>query len=471
MIVNSNRRDFLKSAGGLGVAALGMSGMLKVAGASKRPNFVIIFLDDSGYADFRPFGKPNYPTPNVQRLAGRGCSFSNFHVPQAVCSASRSALLSGCYPDRTGIVGAHAPGARGLEPKFSTLGEGLKAAGYRTAVFGKWHIGDQPDTRPPARGFDESCGLMYSNDMWEFHPQNPKAYRQFPLHFWENGKIKIERVTPQEQPMLTTWYTEHAIDFIQRNRNNPFLLYVPHSMPHVPLFCSDKFRGKSKAGLYGDVMMEIDWSVGEIVKSLKSAGVEDNTMVFLTSDNGPWSSYGNHAGRTPFREAKATGFDGGTRSACIIRYPGQIKAGSFSKVMFCSVDLLPTIAHLAGAALPKDPIDGKNVWDLMRGKPGATNPHEYYPFSTGRTFEGVFSGDGRWKLHLPHEYRTLVEAGKDGMPGKYRQASIDLSLFDMQEDPFETTNVIGKYPEVATKLKMYAERHKQEFYSSASARQ
>ncbi len=312
---------------------------------------------------------------------------------------------------------------------------------------------------------------MYSNDMWEFHPQNPEAYRQFPLHFWENGKIKIERVTPQEQPMLTTWYTEHAIDFIQRNKDNPFLLYVPHSMPHVPLFRSDKFRGKSGAGVYGDVMMEIDWSVGEIMKSLKSAGVEDRTMVFLTSDNGPWTSYGNHAGKTPFREAKATGFDGGTRSACIIRYPGQIKAGSFSKAMFCSVDLLPTIAHLAGAALPKNPIDGKNVWDLMRGKPGSPNPHEYYPFSTGRIFEGVFSADGRWKLHLPHEYRTLVVAGEDGMPGKYRQASIDLSLFDMQKDPLETTNVIDKYPEVATKLKMYAESHKREFYSSASARQ
>jgi arylsulfatase A len=466
LIMDTNRRDFLKSAGGFGAAALGMSGVLKAAANSKGPNFVIIFLDDSGYADFRPFGKPNYPTPNVQQLASQGCSFTNFHVPQAICSASRSALLSGCYPGRTGVVGAHSPGARGLDPKFATMGEVLKGAGYRTAVFGKWHIGDQPDTRPPARGFDESCGLMYSNDMWEFHPQNPDAYRKFPLHFWENGKIKIERVTPKDQPMLTTWYTEHAADFIRRNKSNPFLLYVPHSMPHVPLFCSEKFRGKSGAGLYGDVMMEIDWSVAQIMKSLKSAGVEDNTVVLMTSDNGPWISYGNHAGKTPFREAKGTGFDGGTRSSCIVRYPGQIKAGSFSKTMFCSVDLLPTFAHLAGATLPKNPIDGKNVWDLLLGKPGAKNPHEYYPFSTGRNFEGVFSADGRWKLHLPHNYRTLVKAGKDGMPGEYKQASIGLSLFDMEKDPYETTNVIDKYPEVATRLKMYAERHKREFYSS-----
>jgi arylsulfatase A len=464
MNTNLNRRDFLRSAG-LGAAALGMPGMLPAAGKGKTPNFVIIFLDDSGYSDFRPFGNPAYPTPNVERLAGQGCRFNNFYVPQAVCSASRSALLSGCYPGRTKVFGAHPPGGRGLDPKFATMGEVLKAGGYRTAVFGKWHIGDQPDTRPPARGFDESCGLMYSNDMWEFHPENPKAYSKFPLHFWENGQVKIERVTKEHQPMLTTWYTEHAVDFIQRNKSNPFLLYVPQSMPHVPLFRSEKFKDKSGAGVYGDVMMEIDWSVGEIAKALKSAGVEDNTLVIMTSDNGPWISYGNHAGKTPFREAKGTGFDGGTRSACIMRYPGRIKAGSVSKRALCSVDLLPTIAHLAGAGLPKNPIDGRNLWDLISGKRGAVNPHEFYPFCTGPNFEGVISGDGRWKLHLPHEYRTLVEAGRDGAAGKYRQATIELSLFDMEKDPLETTNVIGKFPEVAARLRGYAERHRQEFYS------
>ena len=463
MNANLNRRDFLRSAG-LGAAALGMPGMLPAAGKGKPPNFVIIFLDDSGYSDFRPFGKPAYPTPNVERLAGQGCRFNNFYVPQAVCSASRSALLSGCYPGRTKVFGAHPPGARGLDPKFATLGQVLKGGGYRTAVFGKWHIGDQPDTRPPARGFDESCGLMYSNDMWEFHPENPKAYSKFPLHFWENGTVKIERMTKEHQPMLTTWYTEHAVDFIQRNKSNPFLLYVPQSMPHVPLFRSEKFKDKSGAGVYGDVMMEIDWSVGEIAKSLKSAGVENNTLVIMTSDNGPWISYGNHAGKTPYREAKGTGLDGGTRSACLMRYPGRIKAGSVSNRALCSVDLLPTIAHLAGAALPKNPIDGRNLWDLISGKRGAVNPHEFYPFCTGPNFEGVISGDGRWKLHLPHEYRTLVEAGRDGAAGKYRQAAIELSLFDMERDPLETTNVIAKFPEVAARLKGYAEQHRREFY-------
>lgn len=454
-----SRRDFLVSG-----ASLALPGLLRGAD-SPPPNFVIIFLDDSGWSDFRPFGKTAYPTPNVERLASEGCRFNNFYVPQAVCSASRSALLSGCYPGRTKVFGAHGPRARGLDPSFATMGQVLKAKGYRTAVFGKWHIGDQPDTRPPARGFDESCGLMYSNDMWEFHPENPSAYSKFPLQFWENGEIKIERVTAEHQPMLTTWYTEHAVDFIGRNKANPFLLYVPHSMPHVPIFRSEKFKGKSGAGVYGDVMMEIDWSVGEIVKALKSAGVEENTMVIMTSDNGPWVSYGNHAGKTPYREAKATGFDGGTRSACIMRYPGKIKAGSTSTRTLCTVDLLPTIANLAGAPLPKNTIDGKNVWDLIIGKPGAVNPHDYYPFCTGAVFEGVISGDGRWKLHVPHAYRTLVEAGNDGKAGKYRQEKIELSLFDMEKDPLETTNVIEKFPEVAARMQGYAEQHRKEFYT------
>ena len=464
--MKTNRREFLQRSG-LGIAGLTLASRLAGQQREKKPNFVIIFLDDSGYSDFRPFGAPEYPTPNVQQLAGEGCRFTNFYVPQAVCSASRSALLSGCYPGRTKVFGAHGPRARGLEPTFATMGEELKTAGYKTAVFGKWHIGDQPETRPPARGFDESCGLMYSNDMWEFHPENPQAYAKYPLQFWENGKIEVERVTKEHQPFLTRWYTEHAVDFISRNRSNPFLLYVPHSMPHVPLFCSDRFKGKSGAGLYGDVMMEIDWSVGEIMKSLKSAGVEDNTLVVMTSDNGPWISYGNHAGKTPFREAKGTGFDGGIRSACIMRYPGKIKAGEVSKRAFGTIDLMPTIAKLAGAGPPKNPVDGKDVWDLISGKPGAVNPHRYYAFSTGRNFEGVISGDGRWKLHVPHEYRTLIEAGRDGAAGKYRQAGIELSLFDMEGDPRETTNVIEKFPDVAERMKGYADEHMREFYAGA----
>jgi arylsulfatase A len=454
-----SRRKFLQTSG------LGLAGLAAQAAETRRPNFVIILLDDAGYADFHPFAKPNYPTPNVAQLAREGCRFTNFYVPQAVCSASRSALLSGCYPCRTKVFGALGPRARGLDPSFATMGNVLQSAGYKTAAFGKWHIGDHDDTRPPARGFDESCGIMYSNDMWEYHPQNPQAYAKYPLQYWNDGKITIERVTPDHQQHFTTWLTERAVDFIHRRKNDPFLLYVAHPMPHVPLFCSDRFRGKSGKGLYADVIMELDWSVGEINKALKKADVDKNTILVLTSDNGPWTSYGNHAGKTPYREAKGTGFDGGLRSPCIVKAPGQIQAGSVSSRAWCTIDLLPTFAYLAGAALPQNPVDGKNVWDLVTGKPSARNPHEYYPFSTGPNFEGVLSGDGKWKLHLPHTYRVLVAAGNNGAPGSYRQEQIGLCLFDMEKDPYETTNVADRYPSVATHLQQLAERHRLTYYT------
>ncbi len=430
-----------------------------------RPNAVIIFLDDSGWADFEPFGEVVLETPNVTKLASEGCAYYNFYVPQAVCSASRSALLSGCFPGRTGVFGAHAPDAWGLDTSFATIGEVFSKAGYATAAFGKWHCGDQPETRSYSRGFDETCGLMYSNDMWKYHPERAGYWGQWPLKFWENGKVIIEDVEKEDQKNLTRWYTEHAVDFIQRHRDAPFLLYVPHSMPHVPLFCSDEFEGKSGKGLYWDVLLEVDWSVGQITTALKECGIDKNTIVILTSDNGPWISYGNHAGITPFREAKGTSFDGGVRSACIIKYPGRIKAGVISSRTFGSVDLLPTLCYLAGVPLPENEIDGKNVWDLVTGKPEAVNPHTYYAFSNGSNFEGVMSGDGRWKLHLPHEYRSLVEAGKDGMAGKYEMLSIDTALFDMQEDPYETKNVMEDNPEIAGELIKLAELHKQKFYS------
>ena len=463
MSVTQSRRHFLKT--------LALSPVLYYSwGCTRRqrysgpPNIVIIFLDDSGWADFRPFGNPEYLTPHVLQLAREGCRFSQFYVPQAVCSASRAALLTGCYPGRTKVFGALPPEARGLDPQYATLGEVLKARGYRTAVFGKWHVGDQPETRPLARGFDENCGLMYSNDMWKYHPSNPEYWGQWTLKYWENGKIKIDALTPDDQPMLTTWYTEHAVDFINRNTKDPFFLYVPHSMPHVPIFCSDKFKGRSELGLYADVIMEIDWSVGQIIAALAENGLEENTVVIFSSDNGPWISYGNHAGKTPFREAKATTFDGGVRSACIIKYPKEIRAGAVSENVFCSIDILPTVCHLSGAELPDNEIDGKNVWDLVVGKKDARNPHEYYAFSCDDQMQGVISGDGRWKLHLPHEYPTLVEAGRDGRPGSYKRVSIELSLFDMKNDPYETVNVIGQYPDVASQMQEFAAQHKKKFY-------
>ncbi|MBE0659190.1 MAG: sulfatase-like hydrolase/transferase [Bryobacteraceae bacterium] len=455
----TTRRQFL------GTASLAAPSIAAPEPSSARPNFVIIFLDDAGYADFHPFARPPYSTPNVARLASEGCRFTNFYVPQAVCSASRSALLSGCFPERTRVFGAHGPRQRGLDPKYATLGNVMQSSGYQTAVFGKWHIGDQDDTRPHARGFSESAGLMYSNDMWEFHPENPKAYSKFPLQYWNDGKVTIERVTPDHQQHLTNWYTTRAVDFIRRNKSNPFLLYVPHSMPHVPLFCSPAFKGRSGKGLYADVMMEIDSSVGRIMGALRQAGVDRNTMVLFTSDNGPWHSYGNHAGKTPFREAKGTSFDGGTRSPCIVRFPGRIQPGTVSSRTWSTVDVLPTIAGLAGASLPSNPVDGRNVWDLVSGKPGALNPHEYYPFTINSNFEGILSGDGRWKLHVPHDYRYLITPGNDGAAGKFGRRRIELSLYDMENDPFETANVMAKYPDVTARLQAIAERHRREFFN------
>jgi arylsulfatase A-like enzyme len=432
---------------------------------TSKPNVVIIFLDDSGWADFEPFGELAVETPHVTQLASEGTAFHNFYVPQAVCSASRSALMSGCFPGRTKVFGAHGPNAWGLDTTFATMGEVFSRAGYATAAFGKWHCGDQPETRSYARGFDETCGLMYSNDMWKHHPGSPEYWGQWPLKYWENGEVTIEEVDHADQKNLTRWYTEHAVDFIDRHQESPFLLYVPHSMPHVPLYCSDEFEGKSGKGLYWDVMLEIDWSVGQINQALKDRGIDDNTIVILTSDNGPWVSYGDHAGITPYREAKGTSFDGGVRSACIMKYPGGIEAGTLSERTLGTVDLLPTLCHLAGIDMPENEIDGKNVWELITGTAGASNPHDYYAFSNGSDFEGVMSGDGQWKLHLPHGYRTLDSAGTGGFPGKYGMERIDTALFNMETDPYETTNVLKDHPEVAGELIRLAEEHKSKFYS------
>lgn len=450
------------------IGLVAFSSTQRVGAAERSPNVVVIFLDDAGWSDFAPFGLPPYPTPHVRQLASEGGRFNQFYVPQAICSASRAALLSGCYPGRTKVFGAHGPNGRGLDPKFTNLAEMLKASDYRTAIFGKWHVGDQPETRPAARGFDESAGLMYSNDMWEFHPENPEHWGKFPLQYYENNEVTIARVTKEHQPHLTTWYTEKAVDFIERHRNEPFFLYVPHSMPHVPLFVSEKFAGKSGAGLFGDVMMEIDWSVGQINQALKDHGLEDDTLFMFTSDNGPWISYGNHAGATPYREAKGTSFDGGIRSACIVKYPREIEAGSVSNRAWSTIDLLPTVAHLTETPLPDHPIDGKNVWPIVSGAPKASNPHRYYAFSNGNQFQGILSGDGQWKLHLPHPYRTLVRPANDGQAGKYRQARIEWALFNLEEDPYETTNVAAEHPEVFQRMKNWALAHRETFYSKSA---
>lgn len=426
--------------------------------AAEKPNIVLIFLDDSGYSDFHPFGKPPYPTPNVSKLAADGVRFTHFYVPQAVCSASRAALLSGCYPMRSGVTGAIGPGKLGLKPEFPIISETLKKHGYATAQFGKWHIGDVPETRPNARGFDEHAGLMVSNDMWPYNPVWKKHVGDAPLPYLENGKIKIPAITPDDQKHLTGWATEGATRFIRAKAGKqPFFIYVAHSMPHVPLYCRDEFKGKSGAGVYGDVMMEIDWSLGEIMKAVQETGVENDTVILLSSDNGPWEQFGNHAGKTPFREHKGTSFEGGVRSALVVKYPAQLKPGTVSDKVICSIDLYPTLAALAGATLPENPIDGKNIWPLMRGEEGATNPHKHYLISLHENIEAVISTDGKWKLHLPHPYRDVVTAGNDGESGIVKTSHIEESLFNLTDDALEQHNLIDKHPDIAQELREAAE--------------
>lgn len=429
-----------------------------------KPNIVLIFLDDAGYGDFEPFFDTRYSTPNTQSLAEEGRKFTNFYVPQAICSASRAALMTGTYPERSGVFGAHAPTERGLETNFSTMAEVLKDNGYKTGIFGKWHLGDQDETRPHNRGFDEAVGIMYSNDMWAEHPENPDFWGQWPLKYWRNGEVEIDSVTSEHQAHFTTWFTEESVDFINRNSDEPFFLYVPHPQPHVPLFVSDKFEGKSGTGLYGDVIMEIDWSVGEIVNALEVNGLRDNTLIIFTSDNGPWLSYANHSGVTPFREGKGTTFDGGIRSPLIISWPGQIEENSTSHNTFNTIDFMPTIAQLTNSTLPGNEIDGRDVWNLIKGAVGQKSPHDYYSFTNNDEFQGVMSGDGKWKLHVPHGYRTSPEGGKNGLPGLYQQTETDTLLFDMVHDPQEKVNVIDDYPEIAEDLLKYAEEHRSTFF-------
>ncbi len=447
------------------IFTFGFTCLLKVSASDSKPNIVIIFLDDAGYSDFQPFDGAELETPHVAQLAAEGKVFERFYVPQAVCSASRAALMTGSYPGRTKVFGAHPPLARGLEPEFPVMSEVFKAAGYNTAFFGKWHLGDQEGTRPHDRGFDESAGLMFSNDMWKHHPQNPDYWGQFVIKYWQNGEVIIEDVGNEEQKLLTKWYTEKAVDFINRQKaNEPFLLYVPHTQPHVPLFVSEEFEGKSGLGLYADVILELDWSVGQIHQAIKDNGFEDNTLILFSSDNGPWIHYGNHAGVTPFREAKATSFDGGTRSPCIIKYPPLFAGGETSSAAFVSIDVLPTLANLAGVPMPENEIDGNDVIDLLKGAEGATTGHDYYAFSTSTRFEAVMSGDGKWKLHLPHNYRRVITPGLDGMPGKGSQDFIELSLYNLEQDPYETINMIEDYPEVAIELMTHAIAHLKTFY-------
>lgn len=438
--------------------------------AGSRPNIVLIYMDDLGYADIGPFGATAYQTPELDRMASEGRKFTNFYVSQAVCSASRASLLTGCYNVRIGIQGALGPASQnGIHADEVTLGELCKQAGYATACFGKWHLGHLPPFLPLQNGFDEYYGLPYSNDMWPFHPEVLHLPMEERLKRWphlpliEGNAIVNAKVDADAQKLLTRQYTERAVDFIRRNEDTPFFVYLPHAMVHVPLFVSDEFNGHTSRGLFADVMSEVDWSVGRILGTLRELGLQEKTLVIFTSDNGPWLSYGDHAGSAgPLREGKGTMFDGGCRVPMLCWWPGQIPAGTACDVPAMTIDILPTISHLTGSPLPAHPIDGRNIWPLLANEEGAKSPQDAYYFYWGKQLQAVRSG--RWKLHFPHDYRTLdgKPGGTGGTPARYETRQIPLSLFDLETDPGETLNLAEQHPEVVIELTTLANRARTE---------
>ncbi|MCC6672920.1 MAG: sulfatase [Planctomycetes bacterium] len=426
------------------------------AGAPRPPNVVIVLADDLGYGDLGCYGAERIRTPNLDRLAREGARFTDFYVAQAVCSASRAALHTGCYPNRIGIAGALMPTANlGIHERETTLGELVRARGYATAMFGKWHLGHHPEFLPTHHGYDEFFGIPYSNDMHPGHPEQPKAHPPLPLI---EGDRTVE-VEP-DQRRFTTEFTARAAEFVRSHAERPFLIVLAHPMPHVPLAVSAAGAGRSAAGLYGDVIEEIDAGVGVLRDALAEAGVLDDTLFVFVSDNGPWLAYGDHAGSSgPLREGKGTSFEGGVRVPCIVRYPRLVRAGCTIANPCMTLDLFPTVAELSGAPLPPLAIDGRSLVPILRGDPGAGDPHEALFFwYHANSLEAMRAG--RWKLHFPRTYRTMHgrAPGRAGRPGSYDTgARIGLALFDLVADPGETRDLAAAHPDVVTRLQAMAE--------------
>ena len=437
--------------------------------ADALPNVVLIFCDDLGYADIGPFGAPpasegGYDTPHLDAMAQRGVKLTDFYVSSAVCTASRAALLTGCYNVRVGMTGAIGPAATlGLHPDETTIADLCRDAGYATAAYGKWHLGDEAPVLPTAQGFDEYFGLPYSNDMWPLHPaqvsgKRPNWWPKLPLlesNAPGEKTVVDAEVTAEDQKTLTKRYTERATEFIAANAERPFFVYLAHSMPHVPLFASESFEGTTPRGLYGDVIAEIDWSVGRVYEALEAAGVADDTLVIFTSDNGPWLTYGEHAGRaTPLREGKGTAWEGGVRVPFLATWPGHFPAGHVSDEPAMTIDVLPTLAAVLGAPLPERTIDGRDIFPILAGHPQAASPHEALYFYWGNELQAVRSGD--WKLHFPHAYRHVDEPGVGGMPGQQSYPKTEQALFNLRDDVGETTDVSASHPDVVERLEKLA---------------
>ena len=417
-------------------------------------------MDDMGFGDISRNGAQGYQTPNFDKLARDGIYFTQFYSPQAVCTASRVGLLTGCYPNRLGFSGALDHTAKvGLNTEEETIAELLKAEGYSTAAYGKWHLGHLPDFLPTKHGFDEFYGIPYSHDMWTNHPVTKNYYPELPLI---EGEKTIQ--TNPDQTQFTTRFTEKTIDFIKRKKGKPFFVYLAHPMPHVPLAVSDKFKGKSKQGLYGDVMMELDWSIGQIRETLKKLKLEENTLLIVTSDNGPWLNYGNHAGSAGgLREGKGSSFEGGQRVPCMMTWKGKILAGIIANNLSAALDILPTIVEATGAKMPKRRIDGVSIFSVLRGNTVVHPRTSFLYYYRKNNLEAV--RDENWKLVFPHPGRTYegFSEGKDGLPGGVNENfAFDGGLYDLRRDPGERYNVMKDNPDVVKRLTQIADEARQD---------
>ena len=434
----ATRRGFLKAAVAGGAAAVaaatGLGPLARRAGAAaagaRRPNLVMLFADDVGWGDLGCFGHPTIQTPHLDRMADEGLRLTSFYSAPW-CVPARIQLMTGRYPPRTGIRGTSVGGSGGIPDREVTLAEALKDAGYRTGMMGKWHLGYAKDAYlPTGQGFDYYFGLPYSNDM-----RRPWVNTDVPLYLYENTK-KVEH--PVNQDTLTTRYTEHAVDFIRKNKDGPFFLYLAYAMAHLPIHTTDEFRGTSRAGLYGDVIATIDWSVGQILATLKELGLDENTLVVFTSDNGPWLNLpkrmlqgGNqpwHQGTPgPLRGYKHTTYEGGLREPAIVRWPGRIPPGRDSADMAALMDLYVTFVKLGGGQLPDHPVDGHDLMPWLQGRTDRSPRKEFLYCLHGR-IEAL--RDGPWKL------RT-----QDGV-----------ELFNLESDPSERYNRADEKPEIVRRL-------------------
>lgn len=418
------------------------------------PNVILVVFDDVGYGDFGCYGAKHPVTPHLDALAASGLRATDFYVAQPVCSASRAAILTGCYPNRIGISGAlDHRSDHGLAETETTLAEICKQKDYATAAIGKWHVGHHPQFLPLRHGFDEFFGIPYSNDMKPDHAVEPGIYPPLPL-------IEGERVveTEPDQNEFTRRFTDRALDFIERSKDRPFFLYLAHPMAHVPLHVSKERRGSTGFGLYADVIAELDDSIGALVKKLEDLDLREDTLLFVTSDNGPWLSFGEHAGSAgELREGKGTTFEGGVRVPCIVSWPARIAPGRVFREPWMAIDLLPTIARALETDIPPLPIDGVSLFGALVAKADAPRDPT---FDERNLYFWYQDGDleamrrGNWKLHFPHLYRSMAGAalGEDGRSGRYVKAATNSALFDLATDPGEKHDLAGRHRDVVRKL-------------------